>query len=738
MRPLLALLLVSAVVSAAAAEPATPRIGLVLSGGGARGAAHIGVLKVLEEMRIPVHAIAGTSMGALVGGAYASGVPADEMERRVVNVDWDDLFNDDLPREVRSIRRKQQDERPTWDFTIGYRDGEFRLPKGAIAGQKVQLFFADLVSNAEGVERFDQLRIPFRAIATNLENGEMAVFDHGSLPEALRASMSVPGLFAPIEIDGHLYVDGGLVRNLPVDVVREMGVDAVIAVNLGSTYLKREQLGTLLGVAGQMIAILTEQNVQRSLKQLDPGRDLLIVPKLGDLSAADFTKAEEAIAIGVEAAREAAGELARFSVSEAQYAAWRRQRFGRPPPPLGTVDEVRVTGLELVNPQIFEPLKEEFEGRQVDRPELEEQIQALYGEGDFERISYEFARQDGRNLLIVDALEKEWGPGYLSFGIGLSSDFQGDNRFGIRGVYDRTWLNELGGQWAWELTLGNEPRLFTEYYQPTRLNREVFFAPYLDVGKTPLSVFREDDRLARYDIRRIRSGVDLGTTFGVSTEVRAGAYFGYTNPDLDTGDPLFKADNLNDSGVRLRVRHDMLDAAFFPRSGNTFSFDLNRPIKALGSDIGYTRLHALWRGVYSTGPNSLLGTVRLGASFGDTLPYWDRFALGGFLNLSGYNIDQFRGEQVAYGNLVYYRKIAAIPAPLGRGIYIGGSLEVGRLWDTAVRNRVTGAPQLLAPEKTRYGGSLFISADSFVGPLHLAWGLSGEGDSSFYVLLGQP
>ena len=739
MRPLLAWLLISTVVSSATAEYASPRIGLVLSGGGARGAAHIGVLKVLEEMRIPVHAIAGTSMGALVGGTYASGLPVDEMERRVTGVDWDALFADDLPRQVWSVRRKQQDERPTWDVTIGYRDGEVRLPKGAIAGQKVQLFFAELVANAEVVDRFDQLPIPFRAIATNLENGEMNVFDHGSLPEALRASMSVPGLFSPIEIDGHLYVDGGLVRNLPVDVMRSMGVDSIIAINLGSPYLKREQLGTVLGVTGQMIAILTEQNVQRSLKELDPKRDVLIVPDLGNLSSTDFKRAEEAIAIGVTAARNAAPALARFSVSERQYTAWRQQRFGGPPRPTDEIDEVRVTGLELVNPELFDPLKEELEGRRLDRPQLEQQIEALYGQGDFERISYDFRPQDGRNLLIVNALEKAWGPGYFSFGIGLSSDFEGDNRFGIRGVYNRTWLNHLGAEWTSELTIGNEPRLFTELYQPSRLDRKFFVAPYLDAYKTPLSVFQgNDDRLARYDIRRFRAGVDVGTTAGVSTEVRAGAYFGYTSPDLDTGDPLLQTGNYTDTGLRLRILYDMLDDGFFPRTGKRFALDLIRPVEALGADVAYTRQQALWHGAASTGPHSLVGTIRVGTSFDERMPYWDRFALGGFLNLSGYNIEQFRGDQVAYGNLIYYRKIAAIPAPLGRGLYFGGSLEAGRLWDTKVRGPLTGEPVLLAPEKTRYGGSLFFSADSLVGPFYFAWGISGEGDSTFYVLLGQP
>ncbi|MCP5117292.1 MAG: patatin, partial [bacterium] len=262
---------------------------------------------------------------------------------------------------------------------------ELRLPKGAMAGQKVQLFFADLVQRSEGVEQYDELPIPFRAIATNLENGRMKVFDRGPLAEAMRASMSVPGLFAPMETeDGGIYVDGGLVRNLPVDVIRGMDVDVVIAVNLGSSYLKREQLGTILGVAGQMIAILTEQNVERSLKELDQQRDLLIVPDLGDITASDFGRADEAIAVGEQAARAAAPQLARLTLSEAGYAAWRKAHFGahRPGPP--AVDEVRVTGLEHVNPQLFDTLKQAHTGKPLERSQLDKDIQALYGYGDFE------------------------------------------------------------------------------------------------------------------------------------------------------------------------------------------------------------------------------------------------------------------------------------------------------------------------------------------------------------------
>ena len=733
----LALLLLAFCVPAIAAPPAQPRIGLVLSGGGARGSAHIGVLKVLEEMRIPIHAVAGTSMGSLVGGGYASGLSADQLETRVTSVVWNDLFNDDPSRNKWPARRKQGSERPTWDFTIGVRDGKFQLPKGAISGQKVQLFFNDLVKDVETVQRFDELPIPFRAVATNLENGDMVVFDSGPLPVAMRASMSVPGLFAPMEANGQLYVDGGLVRNLPIDVARTMGVDVIIAVNLGSSYLPRDKLGTVLGVTGQMIAILTEQNVQVSLKQLDPERDILIAPDLGDITAGDFARAPEAITTGVAAARKAAPELARYSVSEEEYAAWRQARFG-PGHPVRSVGEVRVAGLERVNPVIFEPLKQAHEGKPFDRASLEEGIQKVYGVSEFERISYRFEpQQDGNDLLIVDAIEKSWGPGYLSFGLGLSTDFKGDYLFGVRGTYTQTWVNELGAEWTAAATLGNAPSVFTEFYQPLDLDRVAFVAPYLSYDSSPESVFFENERIARYNVNRGRAGVDVGTTLR-GVEVRAGAYYGQTNNVLDTGSPLLPEVRVTDSGVRGRLTYDTLDSAWAPRSGTRVSLEALSPLAALGADAEYTRAFLMTDGAYSFGPNTISGKLMGGSSFGQEMPYYDQFPLGGFLQLSGYATGQFRGNDMAFGSLKYYRQIAELPPPIGRGLYLGASLEVGWLSAGQVHNPATGSTVVLSPEDTRYGGSLFFGSDTWLGPAYLGLGISGDGDTAVYILLGQP
>ena len=728
MRLVIVTLCLIAAFSADVAEAAHPRIGLVLAGGGAKGSAHIGVLKVLEELRVPIDAIAGTSMGALVGGGYAAGLSAADMEQAVTSVDWNQLFDDDPPRAEWPMRRKEQSLNPTFGFSIGRRDGKLRLPKGAISGQEVVLYLSELTAGVEGVENFDRLPIPFRAVATDLETGEMVVFDRGPLPLAMRASMAVPGVFAPLETDDRIYVDGGLVRNLPVDIARAMGVDRLIVVKLDSKPPTREQLSSVLGSIGQMVNFVFAQNEARSLTEIDPRRDILVTPQLGDIGPGDFARGPEAIETGVAAARRVSDQLARLGVSPAEYAAWRTS-VERRRQSVERIDEVRIVGLERVNPDLFEPVVARHEGKPLDRSQLESDLSSLYGRGDFERVNYRIEREGGRNLLIVDAIEKAWGPGYLSFGLGLTSDFQGDSRFGLRATYRQTWINDLGGEWLTQVNLGNEPRLYSEFYQPFDAARTAFVAPYVDLGKVPLGLFQGDDRVARYDITRQRVGVDLGTTFGRFAELRLGLLFGEVDADVDTGSSLVPEAHNTESGLRARLLHDTRDSGAIPRSGSFAKVDLFAPTEALGADEEYIRTEIQAVTALSNGPNTLVANLRGGTAFGDEMPYYDQFPLGGFLKLSGYANEQFRGNEYAFGSLVYHHQLTTLTPPLGKGLYLGGSLEVGRQWDVI---------EALNPSETRYGGSLFFGADTWLGPFFLGFGLSGEGDTTGYVTLGRP
>jgi len=731
-----------------------PRIGLVLSGGGARGAAHVGVLQVLEELRIPISVVVGTSMGALVGGTYATGMSPQEMERQLTGIDWNALFVDDTSRADWPIRRKEQSLLPTFDFSVGFNDGRLTMPEGALAGQKVEVFFGNLVRTAAGVRRFDELPIPFRAVATDLEDGSMKVFDSGALPTVMRASMSVPGVFAPAQIDDHLYVDGGLVRNLPVDVARRMGVDLVIAVNLGSTYLPRKDLNSVVGVLGQMVAILTQQNVEQSLRSLRPGRDLLISPDLGNISATDFTRAAEAIRTGVAAGRAAAPRLRHLSLSPDDWDAWRARR-PRLEPDRAPIDEVEVRGLTWVNPALFAPLIAHQEGQPLDRARLDANISAIYAGGDFQNIDYQLERRldrdrdrdrdrqrprpgdppgpapVGSNLLDVHAREKSWGPGYLTFGLGLSSDFQGDTTLGLRGTYRRTWVNALGAEWYTTAQVGSPLDFYSEFYQPFTVARTAFIVPSVGYGISPLSIFDKDGlRIAHYDVTRSALALDLGLTlFDGNAELRVGAVLAGVQAKRDTGSPTLPEESSNQTGLRAGFVYDTLDSAYLPRHGQRLTLDLRSPQPAMGADQSFNRLEGRGTWAYSRGPNTLVGRALLGGTIGGDLPYYDQFPLGGFHQLSGYATDQFRANRVAFGSLTYFYRLANLTPPLGSAVYLGASLEVGDLQDTDTR---------LTDPGTKFGSSIFIGADTWIGPAYLGLGVAGDGATAGYLILGRP
>jgi len=544
----------------------------------------------------------------------------------------------------------------------------------------------------------------------------------------MRASMAVPGVFAPLETEDRIYVDGGIVRNLPVDIARATGVDRLIVVKLDSNPPTREQLSSVVGIAGQMVNFLFAQNEERSLTEIDPRHDILVTPQLGDIGVGDFDRAEEAIATGVEAARKVSGQLARLGVSPAEYAAWRAS-VERRREPVERIDEVRVVGLDRVNPDLFKPVVDRHEGKPLDRTQLSSDLNRLYGRGDFERVNYRIEREGGRNVLIVDAIEKAWGPGYLSFGLGLTNDFQGDSRFGLRATYRQTWINDLGGEWLTWLNLGNEPQIYAEFYQPFDAARTAFVAPYLDLSKLPLSVFRGDDRVARYDISRYRVGVDLGTTFGRFAELRLGLLAGVVEAEVDTGSRLVPEASNTETGFRGRLLYDTRDSGAIARSGSFAKVDLFAPTEALGADQDYIRTEIEAAKALSSGAHTLVANLSGGTAFGDEMPYYDQFPLGGFLKLSGYANEQFRGNAYAFGSLVYYRQITTLTPPLGKGLYLGGSLEVGRHWDVI---------EALNPDETRFGGSLFFGADTWLGPFYLGLGLSGDGGATGYVTLGRP
>jgi len=706
---------------------ASPRIGLALSGGGARGIAHIGVLKVLEELRVPVHCVTGTSMGAVVGGSFASGGPPARLEDTVLKTNWSEVFTDQPPRTEISSRRKQDDYKTLFAPEYGVKDGGLVLPKGILTGVSIEAYFRGLTETAVGIDDFQKLPIPFRALATDIETGESVVLDRGILAQAMRASMSVPGAMAPVEIGGRLLVDGGIANNLPIDEARKLCAEIVIAVNISTPPLAREQITSALSVSVQLLNFLGKQTVDRQLASMGP-RDVLIAPDLGDISAGSFERSAEAIRIGEAAARALAGQLKRYSLPPDQYAALRERQI-RERKGLGTVDEIRFEGLHRTNPEVLRSLVQSKPGEPLTEEKIAADLRRIYGRGDFESIDYRIMEEPGTRPMVIQPREKSWGPDYLRFGVGLASDFQGENTFSALLSYRRTWLNRLGGEWLSELQVGTVSGLFTEFYQPVEERGRYFVAPYGSIGQTTRPVFVGEDRIAQYDVADGRIGLDAGAVLGTVGELRFGPLWRRVSANVETGSPVLPDARDTLAGIRARLVVDQLDQAFFPRNGyralaSAYAYD-----ESFGSDRNYKRLEGQATGAVSWGAHTFSLSASGGTNLDTDLPAYDTFTLGGPLRLSGYRIDEFAGRQMTFGRLMYYNRALSLPDVLGSGVYIGGSLEAGQMRDRF--DGQSGAGTILS-------GSVFLAANTFLGPAYFGLGIGEAGRWSLYLLLGVP
>lgn len=708
-----------------------PRISLVLSGGGARGYAHIGVLEVLEKFRVSVDCVVGTSMGALVGGTYAAGVTPAEMRKVLAETDVGALFYDLPPRQYIPQRIKRDDYEALFEFTLGYNRGKVELPAGVSAGYKFELFLKDLVGPGAAVDGldFDALPTPYRAVATDLGTGHMKVFEEGDLPQVMRASMSLPAVIAPAIIDGHAYVDGGLVRNLPVDIGRELCADKpgdiVIAVNLGTPLKSIEELRNVVDVAGQAINLLTEQNVQRSLGELND-TDILISPNLEGFSSSDFEKLEPIIGRGREAARQVVERLSQLSVDEPSYKSWLAERESRKLPAY-SVKRITVLPNERFGSEAIERDLEVETGENFSTEELHKDLAHIYGRADFSYLGYSvLPAEDGADVSI-DADVKPWGPGYLKFGLSIESDFNSPSQANIGLGYRRTWVNSLGAEWRVGAQAGFDSFIGTEFLQPLQVGDGFFVAPYFEVRREFFQVYDEKLRLGQLRVNTVGGGVDVGLT-GAVGELRLGPYVVdvSTKPDFGAITPLLPSEKFTQIGLQLRGIIDQVDTPTFPRKGWLAAVNVRGTEQSWGSQDEYSRAELQLIGVKSFGKNTIAGRVEYGDAFFGEVPVYDPFQLGGPLRLSGLFLDQLTGSRYNLGTLGYYRQYAQLPSQFGRGIYLGLSAEAGRIDD----------PFMKEPWEWVYSGSVYWAADTILGVVYFGYGYASLDQGIAYLKIG--
>jgi len=730
--------LVTALLSAfaAAAEesapPERPRIGLVLSGGGSRGLAHVGVLQALESQRIPIDAIVGTSIGAVVGGLYASGKSADEIDEFMRGTDWSVAFRDRPARDTLNFRRKQDDREFLVRFPLGIQGGSFRVPRGLIQGQRLTQTLRLETLQVAAIEDFDELPTPFRAIAADLETGERIVLERGDLTSAMRASMSAPGVFAPVEIDGRLLVDGGLVENLPVDVVKEMGVDIVIAVDVGFQPVGRRELTSALAVSNQAITIMMLRETARQRKLLT-GDDLLIEPDLGSLQSTDFTGAARTIGLGLAAARANALRLAGLALGEAEWQEYLVARVGTEQ----TQAVVHFVRTDRRSERYTERIQAELGpvlGKPLDPVEMDERLSHFYGSDNFEALDYRLVRDGVLTGIEVSARRKSWGPNYLRFGLELQDDFEGGNSFSAGVRAQVTEVNRYGAEWQTDLQVGANPRFETEFYQPIGYTSNWFIVPRLLVDRQNFDIIEGDERLATYRVHNREAEFDVGREFGSWGELRGGVVLGDGSRHLLVGDPddpdLPPRTGFDRGELLLRFSVDLLDDVYFPRQGELFTLQWNGPREGMGADANADRVSFDWTHARSHGRSTWILSAAGGAHVsGPTDQVQDFYTLGGLFNLSGLSPDEISGPHFGIARAIYNRRIGSGQDGLfDVPTYLGVSLELGNVWER--RSDASFSSALV-------NGAAFLGFDTFLGPVYLAAGFGEGGDRSFYLLLGR-
>ncbi len=705
-----------------------PRIGLVLAGGGARGAAHIGVLKMLDRLHVPVDAIAGTSMGAVVGGLYASGLSGEEIERAMASVNWQAAFRHRAPRSELDYRRKEEDRQFLVNLPLGLQGRKLVIPKGLVQSQEFTETLRTLTLPVAGITDFDHLPTPFRAVATNLETGAKEVLADGDLTTAMRASMSVPGVFAPVEYRNELLVDGGLADYLPIDVIRAMGVDVLIVVDAGFRLQSRKDLNSVPSISNQMFSILLRRNLDRELASLAP-TDVVVSPTLGDFSSYYFPEIMRIVNAGETAVQAVQARLAALALPAADYESYLKARSAARSG-LPTVKFVQVEPDSKVYRRQIEDMFSQDVGRTLDPQVLQAQVESLYSRGDLEMLDYRLVQDPlGQAGLDFSARRNSWGPDYLRFGLFMEDDFKGNAIVNAAGRLDVTELNSLGAAWVSDVQVGTSPLLATELYLPLSDMTRYFIAPHADIESHEIAQVENDRQVGWYHVRSIDYGLDFGRELGSWGEVRFGAVDTRGDSHVYLGDFSTPASYFHLPQYFARIGYDKLDSANFPRSGQALTAQLT--VEGSGGGERGTDLMTIdWRMAHSWAKNTIVTWFSSGTTVGGSeTNVRTFFPLGGFLNLSGMPAWSMSGPEYAIGRLIYLRKVGNG----GEGIldvpaYVGMSLEAGNVWSTRSD---------MSFSSTRKDASVFFGADTYVGPAYVACGYDSGGAVAFHVFLGR-
>ncbi|MBY5921586.1 patatin-like phospholipase family protein [Ferrimonas balearica] len=717
-----------------------PKVGLALSGGGAKGAAHVGVLRILEQHNIPVDYIAGTSMGAYVAGLYALGYSADQIEAIMLSLDFSTGFSDDIPRQDLSYRDKQFYDSYPIELKMGFREGELRFARGALQGQTMASLIRRSIGTIPEVPNFDMLPIPVRFVATDLTDRGEVILDSGNLLEAMQASMTVPGALAPIERDGQLLVDGGMVNNMPVSVVKAMGADVVIAVDIGAPLKGRDELNSVFNVLDQLSGYLTNLSRDQQVALMGPD-DILIQPDVRGIGTSEFEAMPGLIPEGENAALAHIAELKRWAVTEEDYNQYHLAKQVNRSVWLETdapVVAVRLENQSWVKDDVIRDVLQVKPGDVLDEQQIEQAIARIYSLNQFERVDAFLVDTHDGQALVVQTRGKNWGPNVFDMGLRIEDNLDRELDLSLDAALTVNNLFNAGGQWRTEANLGTLNRLATEWYQPVDDLQRFYVIAMADVESKEWNAFEQIEEFPFVRIEQTRSSVALGggINFGRNAQLQLayryedGKYHSVGSNTIGRlGDYWFY-------GPELGIGFDTLDQSMFPSQGQRWFAQLshlNSSSKGAFDDEPWQRdnfwVYELeWAGATHFGAHNFIGKASFETLSEDELTLAHFTSIGGFLNLSGFSKDSlFGSHKVLLGGIYTYdlsRDVLGITWPL----FLGASFEAGNVW--LLQDDVSLSDLI-------YAGSVFVSMETAIGPAALAFGQADTGDSSFYLFIGK-
>ena len=666
-------LMVPGIAQESVSKPA-PRIALVLEGGGALGLAHIGVIRWLEENHIPVHYVAGTSMGALVGGLYAAGNDSKQLNQIVSGIDWDQVLSDQIPFQDLSYRRKEDARAYPNTLQFGLEHG-LRLPSGFNAGYQVSLILDRYMLPYSDIKSFDQLPIPFRCVAVDLVSKQKYVFSDGPVSQAMRASMSLPGFFSPVVEKNHIFVDGGLLDNLPVDVGREMGGELILAVHLQTKATTADRNISSIGVLSDSIDVVIAANELQSMQKAD----LLVTVDVSDFTSTDYYAAQKLIAKGYEAAQQKANLLRAFSVDDATWNRYIAERNSRRRETIPTPEFVAVQGATPSASKVIQTDLSKLAGQPLDINKLETGLTQIVGTGRFSKLNYGLTEQNGQPGLLITASQKE-APILVNPLIAIDGSEIQNVRFALGARLTKFGTGSHETEWRTDLAFGSEYGIATDYFRPFKGLPGWFIDPGAIANTSPFDIYNENNQIAAYRLQKVSGYFDAGYQFSRSSELRFGYQLGYLRLKEQVGSPVFgnPADRLGQSSIRYRL--DLLDDPVVPRKGVALDSSFSWFDSYLGSNNGFPSAEVQSRFyVPVSEPGSIFGGVSGGTDFGFTRTGLPSFSLGGPLRLAAFGRNELLTNQYLLLQGGYLQQIVKFPPLLGKGLYAYGEVEGGRV-----------------------------------------------------------